>query len=254
MQIFVVNLERDIERRASIEEQMTSLELPFDFFKAYYGKDLSSDELAIHYNAKRAYRNFSYPFPPAVIGCALSHVMLYKKMIADQIDYACIFEDDIILPPNTKKILQSIETVISSTEPQIILLSPSKSKEEVLHNLGAYQLRPFQSGFFTSSYIINQLGAKVLFENMYPVHHVADCWDYLKRHKLIDILAVNPTLIEQDQDTFGSSTTEGQNDQDIKKIASTLKYKVHRVFFKSLDYLVAFFNRNFKPYGGVKSK
>lgn len=254
MQIFVVNLDRDKERRISIKEQMTSLELPFDFFKAYYGKDLSADELAVHYNAKKAYRNYSYPFPPAVIGCALSHVMLYKKMIAEKINAACILEDDIVLPSNTKKVLQSIEAVISPTVPQIILLSPSISKNAVLHNLGEYQLRPFQSGYFTSSYVINQLAAKVLYENMYPVHHVADCWEYLKRHKLIDILAINPTLIEQDQDTFGSSTTEGQNDQDIKKIASSLRYKVHRSFFLSLDHLQAFINRNFKPHGGVKSK
>lgn len=248
MQVFVINLERDLERRHSIEKQLKTLNLNFEFFKAYYGKDLTPGELSKHFNPKRAYRNYSYKLSPAHIGCSLSHVMLYKKIIDNNIAVACIFEDDIVLPHNTKIVLDEIKDFISHSNPQVILLSPSKPMGKVLFKFKGYSIRAFKSGFFTSSYIINQAAADILYNHLYPVKHVADCWEYLKRHRIIDIYSLCPGLIEQDQVTFGSSTNAGQAELNIYKHASTINYKLHRLIFKTLDYLVAFFNRNFRPY------
>jgi glycosyl transferase family 25 len=254
MQVYVINLERDKNRRDSIKTQMEKLDIPFDFFKAYYGKDLSSEEMAIHYSAKKTYRNFSMPLPPAHIGCSLSHLMLYKRMIDANIAQVCIFEDDVILPENTKTVLKSLENVISKNIPQVILLSPSQTNNSIVHNLDNFKIKPYKSGYFASSYIINNLAARSIYKTMYPVQYVADSWDYLKRHKIADILSLSPCLIEQDQDTFGSSTNDGQNDQNIKAITSSLKYKLHRSIFKPLDYIIAFYNRNFRPYRGLAQK
>ncbi|MGC1473630.1 MAG: glycosyltransferase family 25 protein [Psychroserpens sp.] len=253
IRLFIVNLEKDVARRTSIMKQMQDLDLPFEFFKACYGKSLTSKELSEHFDAKKAYRNFSFPLPLAHIGCSLSHLMLYKKMVDEDIDTACIFEDDIILPQNTKEVLQSLQDKLSTSVPQVILLSPSLSYDEPVFSIRNYDIRHFKSGYFTSSYLINIKAAEAIYNTMYPVHYVADSWNYLKSHKIIDILSISPGLIEQDQQTFGSSTNQGQKDQDIKRIANSLQYKIHRAFFKPVNFISAYLDRTFRPYRSSKS-
>ncbi len=254
MRIFVINLEKDIERRESIVVQMESLSMPFEFFKGYYAKKMPKEEISMHYDRKKTYRNLCFDMVPAQIGCALSHLMLYKKIIEENIDAACVFEDDVILPQDIKDNLNFIISKMSNIIPQIFLLSPVETNGVILFESQGFTVEEFKSGYFTSAYVLNSLAAKSLYKNLYPISNVADCWAYVKRHNYVQLLATNPGLVEQDQDVFGSSTNMDLNNNEISKIAKTFKYKISRAFWLTIDFFEAFYDRNFNPFGGVVKK
>lgn len=255
MKIFVVNLFKDIERRNSIELQFNKINLSFTFINAVYGKELSEIELSECYNDKKAKRTQCRSLTPAEIGCAYSHINIYKKMVKDKIHTALILEDDVVIPENLSTVLLELEPMMSNDSPQVILLSPVLSFEkenDVTVVNKTYNLLKFKNGYYTSSYIVNLYAAKTLLKELYPIGDVADCWSRLKRHKIVNISALNPPLIYQDQEEFGSSTTTDILKHQKIGFLSKISYKFKRAFWLGLDFILAFYNRKFRNYGGVK--
>lgn len=257
MKIFVINLEKDVDRRDSIKKQLDKLNLPYEIIPGVYGKNLSADELTIDYNAKKAHRIHCRNLSLSEIGCALSHINLYKKIIEEQVSEALILEDDVILPNELPNLLQKIEEHIHHNVPEVILLSPGKAKykhkaRRILTD--CYSIYPYHNGYFTSSYIINQLAAISLSKELYPVHTVADCWIRLKQFKVIDLCITNKAVIEQDQDTHGSSTTTDINLILKKDVKSVIVYKLCRVRGMIQYSLYALYKRIAHPYNDVLKK
>lgn len=251
MKIFVINLERDFARRKSIEQQFESCQLPFEFSKGVLGSTLSTKQKNVLYSDKGAFRNQCRSLVPAEIGCALSHITIYRKMIDDNIDCACIFEDDVILPDNLGFYLKEIEKYSNKTLPEVILLSPAETINKGIILDENYSLKKFKDGFYASSYIVNNAGAKALLKELFPVKDVADCWFRLSRHKVVNLRVVSPPLVIQDQNSFGSSTTidiKKHNQFDLIKKA---RFKLCRIFWLSVDYFLALYHRSFRPYSGI---
>jgi len=254
MKIFVINLEKDIKRRESILAQMERLSISFEFFKGYYAKEMSKEEISKHYDKKKTYRNLCLELVPAQIGCALSHVMLYKRIIDQNIDVACVFEDDVILPDGIMDSLNFIIAKMSKTIPQIFLLSPVETNGIVEYQSEHFSIEKYKNGFFTSAYVLNKAAAKSLLKNLYPISNVADCWPYIQRHNFVDLYGTNPGLVEQDQETFGSSTNADLNANNVADIAKTFRYKVCRALWLSYDFFKALYDRNIRPNGGIKKE
>lgn len=260
MNIFVINLKRDVDRRNSINSQFNKKNLEFEFFEGVLGSALTEKELSLSYDNKKALRLNCRPLVPAHIGCSLSHVKLYREVVNRDLPYALILEDDVILPDNFEYIIKKITPVLKSDIPEVILLSPGvgdiSAKEKIARYIDSnYKILPYKSGYFTSSYIINQLAARVLLKELFPIGDVADCWPRLKRHKIVDISILYPNLIEQDQDTYGSSTNTDirssfKNSSDL----NWFKHKFCRAFWLTIDYLHAAYNRTFNSYAGIKKR
>ncbi|MFB6320155.1 glycosyltransferase family 25 protein [Saccharicrinis sp. FJH54] len=252
MQILIVNLEKDKERRQFVQQQLSQLNTPFNFITGVLGSSLSTKKLATNYNNRKALRHQCRPLGPSEIGCALSHINIYRKIANENISLACILEDDVIIPENFELILSQIEQFIDQSLPQVILLSPAKTKQKVLAKLNnKFTIGRYKSGYYTSSYILNNLAAKALLKVLYPVNDVADCWKRLHKHKIIDIYAINPPLIIQDQDSFGSSTTSDVEHLNTRPFFTVLKFKFCRLVTLSFDLVFSRYNRLFRPYANI---
>ena len=84
--IFCINLERAIERREKMQKHFKKIKAPAQFIKAFDGNDINQKLLD-----KIGYKN---QITKNELGCALSHLYLYEKIIAENIDMAIICEDD----------------------------------------------------------------------------------------------------------------------------------------------------------------
>lgn len=252
MKIFVINLEKDKERRHSIIEQFDSLNLEYEFSTGLLGASLTPEQKKAWYNEKKAYRNHCRSLVPAHIGCSLSHVNVYRKIIAEKLPYALILEDDVILPSNFKQLLDGIEEKIIKNNAEVILLSPAiginKNGRVVNKEIS---IIPYKNGFFTSSYIVTQKAAQALLKDLFPINDVADCWKRLVKHKVIDLYVLSSGFIEQDQDTFGSSTNIDVLKYTKKDIYNKIKFKLCRAFWLSIDIFVSAYNRHYHPYKDV---
>ena len=255
MHIFVINLEKDRARRESIQKQLEKLNLSYEFFPGVLGSVLSQVELAKCYNDLKAKWNKGFSLTPAEIGCALSHLGVYREIIRRQLGCALILEDDVILNENLPQYLSQLESMIQKDMAEVILLSPAEGRQQRQCRkigTGGGKIIPFMSGFYASSYVVTQYAARALLKELYPVGDVADCWERLKRYRVADIFMINPPLTVQNQVEFGSSTT-----QDIKRQWALfgwrkLVHKGRRAITKLLDCFYGIYRRHFVPYAGVK--
>ncbi|MGQ4003433.1 glycosyltransferase family 25 protein [Francisellaceae bacterium CB52] len=106
--IFVINLKRDTQRREYIENHLNDKKLKYEIIDAVYGKDLSKSEINEIANLKSSYKKMGKTISVNEIGCSLSHLKIYKKIISENLDGAFIVEDDAMFCSNINTILNSI--------------------------------------------------------------------------------------------------------------------------------------------------
>jgi len=231
MQIFVINLEKDRARRVWITGQLNTLGLPFELVSGVYGAALSPEELKLHYDDGKAKWRMARSLVPAEIGCALSHVKVYRQMVARRVPYALILEDDVALPKELGDVLEACARVVDAGRPEVWLLSPAEGRREASNARAvgvSHVLLPYRTGYFTSSYLLTLAAAKALLAELYPVGDVADCWRRLNRYRVVEMLVMVPPLISQEQERFGSSTTSDYHVAHGNGFADKVIYKLRR--------------------------
>lgn len=252
MQVFYINLDKDTERRESMERQLSSQGLRYERIPGVYGRELNKKALENCYSARRALRRQSRKLTCAEIGCALSHIHVYRRIVEQALPYALILEDDVVIPDGFGDTIADLDGLIRADRPEILLLSPARAdlrQAENIRTSGQYKAAPFICGFFTSSYIVTRLAAQSLLKELHPVSMVADNWLRLKTFKVVDIYTLSTCQIEQDQDAFGSSTTDAH--KAFPNLSSRMIYKLRRIRCVILDLFEATWRRQFHPYNDV---
>ena len=244
MHIFVVNLPEDNLRRKGIEKQLNSLGLDFEIFPAIRGKNLTTEETAKHYDAKWFVRNEGRPATPGEIGCSLSHIEIYRQIKAQNLSHALILEDDAWLNPNLPQLLEAIDLKYSPEQKNVFLLTWFNALE--LHNVqplwSDYRVAELKSAYCTHGYVVSKAAADALINALYPVSHTADCWGWLKLHRIVNIFAVFPTCITADL-SFVTGTTAELRNIEKKSITQRVIHKGFRGFWIGYGYLLAFKRR-----------
>lgn len=255
MHIFVINLEKDAARRRAISAQLEALGLEYEIVPAVYGASLTDAERARLYDDRKAKLQRARSLVPAEIGCALSHLKVYRTIIERGMDCALILEDDVNVPSALPAFLDEFAQRVETTQPSVWLLSPAAGDESVPSPVaigGSHRLLPYRSGYYTSSYIVTGSAARALLAELHPVADVADCWLRLARYRVVDLSVVSPPLIEQNQEEFGSSTTSDLCASGRSGALQKAIYKLRRVRAIVWDFLYAPYRRWFRPYAGLK--
>lgn len=92
---FAINLEKDIDKKKHLEDNVILPGINVEILPAVYGKDLKASYISEVYSAELSAKNFGRSLVRGEIGCVLSHLSVYKKMIKEDIDYALVIEDDV---------------------------------------------------------------------------------------------------------------------------------------------------------------
>ena len=166
--VVVVNLERRLDRKQKMQSIFNSQNIYPLWIKAVDGKQLSpTDEL------KQLVQGNNYNSRRGVIGCALSHLNIWKQLVQDvEHDYYIVLEDDIDFACNDwyEKL-----TTIQHTDEDLIWLGYSMFshvREKVKHiydvsSVDNITVSPFESTQYiggTFSYIIYKSGAQKLIQ------------------------------------------------------------------------------------------
>lgn len=93
--IYVVHVSSNLEREEHMRSELGKFNLPFEFMMKGDIKDLTRDLVESYFSGEQMTGEFC-----AEQSCALKHVYIYEKMIADGISDALIFEDDVFLKDN----------------------------------------------------------------------------------------------------------------------------------------------------------
>ncbi len=91
MKNFVISVSNAFQRRAHIENEFSAKAVEFEFFDAVVPATVEATARALGLDPGKT------DLHQLEVACLLSHVALWKKATDDQLDYICIFEDDIHL-------------------------------------------------------------------------------------------------------------------------------------------------------------
>lgn len=190
MKIFIINLEHQIEKRQFMQEQLGRLGLEAEFIPAVYGKSMSIDEL------KTIVHDYENCFLTAgEVGCALSHIKIYKKMVDCDIDMSVVLEDDAIISPELYKIIINIKKSLPSKPMCCLLTKPEVYNQACIASFGGYSLHQMLRGYGTYGYIINLQAAQNLQDNLIPIKSEADRWEFFSRLGFLKTYCLTPPLV-----------------------------------------------------------
>lgn len=143
MKIYILNLERDIQKKNKMIEQLKLFNLEnFEFISGCDGKSENDlEEINNSYDEKMAER-LSRKLTKSEIATAISHKRAYKKLI-DSADNGCIvMEDDAIVTPDMVKFINELFYFQKNTSNiDIINLGYYSSNQKLSHgsNKKAYE-------------------------------------------------------------------------------------------------------------------
>ena len=159
---FVINLERDSERRAAVAARLNALDIPHTFLKAVDGRTLSAAEL--ERASPRRKLAFGRPLMPTEIACGLSHLAAIAEGARLDCDFFCVLEDDIILAPKLPLCLAR-DALAALSEFDVLRLFTHLDRWEkpsriVDHLHGSIVVRMLRPGWGCQGQIYSRQGAR----------------------------------------------------------------------------------------------
>jgi glycosyl transferase, family 25 len=182
--VFVINLKRSVERREYTTRQLNDLGMTFQLIEAIDGVELSDQEIRNNpdFGIYKSGYHSSY-LRKEEIGCVLSHLKIFRKMVDEKIEQACILEDDNDYSMNFKDLL--IGGNLNTTEWDILYLghhSACTTKEAQSTNKKQLVSSDSKIGeaievpYGAYAYIINIDAAKKILNLAFPIRMPFDSY------------------------------------------------------------------------------
>lgn len=248
MKIFFTNLKGYDDRKQFMIKQLSGFGLDYELINCIDGRNWDDDYIKSIITPELFEMYCQHKdtwFTKGAVAATLTHVeLIYKKIVAENIEYALILEDDVALNKDFPLVLNKLEKhlQIMSIEDIVLLYAiPSEnnavllnsSKQEVVNSYNLYTPKVYKVGF-GGAYVIHNSTAKKLIKAQSPINYVADWWASHYNSKTIDELYI--------MYPFPCHTGE---------FTSTLGYKKNSIanklrFFK-LDMLINFFRKKRIP-------
>ena len=172
---YVINLERSPERRLYITNHLRSLGIEPTVVPAFDGKKLSLEEVIKdgRYNDDVSRRSFDRSLSMAEIGCGLSHLSVYQRMVRDGTPVALVSEDDAQFGPDARQRIESALKAAPADWGVIQLRFDCRHFEPAGDGLVRFKFGD-SLPVAATAYLISQRAARVLVENTLPIRYPAD--------------------------------------------------------------------------------
>lgn len=214
MKIYVVNLDRHPDRLASIDQQLSELNLGYRRIAAVDGSNLSQAELNKVYDPILCKKTIGRELARGEIGCSMSHLSIYRKMVESQTPLACILEDDAQVSAQLPEILESLEYLGSIQEPMICLLTHvgryTAWGAKKLNNKH-HQICKTIHAFCSHGYLINLAAARKLLSNNDLLKNPIDYWNDWSAKGVVKVRAIVPYVV-------GHSSFAQQSDIELERM------------------------------------
>jgi glycosyl transferase family 25 len=189
MHAYVINLARSVDRRAHITAELRKAGLDYEIITAVDGRDLELDDPTVIDSSLLA-RN---SFPAGTAGCALSHLSVYQKIVADGLDEALILEDDVTLPADLGAIADAVASHLTGAEvallnygsPDTLKMSLEGSVDLPSSRLLALPVDVSQL-VNAAAYVITREACERMNERGMPVRANADDWRFFYKDGILD--------------------------------------------------------------------
>ena len=249
MKVFIINMACNIERFVKCSKQLDAVGVEYERFAAIEGKSLQPEEINKYYNDKNAQRLLGKSMSRGEIGCVLSHIGIYKQMIAQKLPFALILEDDAYALPPLKDILEVYEKTMDPDKAIITFLGEGAPVmghvERIYLPFSVYSLGKVNGGFRAHAYIISLKAAKKILDFALPIETPIDHWSRFYSYGIVDLYTLEPLCVGLDC-SDESTITAWHVPQQKRKFLAKWSRRFWRLYWMKFDSLRALWYRNFK--------
>jgi len=202
----IVNMKRRLDRKEALEKLLQNANMTsYEFVEAVDGELLKPNE-----ELRLLFERNDNQYKRGVLGCALSHIQLWKQLTLDlENDFYIILEDDITLCENFKEKLDyCVEQFIEQNLEHLGLgeYNTAKILNQDLNKLEIVEKDPYKIWNITFAYIISKSAAQKLinFMNKCSVKSAIDnvqSYGYVIRYHTLNELIVHGQFVNN---SFGS--------------------------------------------------
>jgi len=186
-----------------MEKELDRFGVDYSFFPAVDGNKLTREERWC-YSLGRALALKGRPLTNEEIGCALSHVRVYEKMVAENIKELLILEDDCIFEDHFFEVLSCRESWLPSGWGLInFCMNHQKfidAHREPLRDLGSsippLELIALRRHSQTACYLINLRDVQHRLDVAYPIRMGADELTGIASYSSLDAYTIFPYLVK----------------------------------------------------------
>ena len=166
---FVISIPTADKRRNHIIQQFGQKKIPFEFFDAFTPSERLNDHLQRYLPNVAGTSKLTM----GEKGCLMSHFMLWKKCVDDDLDFITLFEDDILLGENAEQFLAEDEWLkvrfnfqeIFVLRLETFLMPVKIEKQQGILPFQQREIDILKSKHFgTAGYVISHGAAKYLME------------------------------------------------------------------------------------------
>lgn len=165
---YVISLTTAKERREHIIQEFGKQNIPFEFFDAIT-PDLIEEKVK-EFNIDISKTNLTQ----GELACALSHIAVWRLAQEKNLDYVCVFEDDIFLGENSSCFLTNdyipVDVDIVKFEKNLDIIETSKKAEKTVGERAFYQLKSTHAG--AAGYLVTKKGLDYLLTHISALEEV----------------------------------------------------------------------------------
>ena len=243
---FVISIPTADKRRNHIIQQFGQKKIPFEFFDAF----IPSERLNEHLQRYLPNVDATPRLTMGEKGCLMSHFMLWKKCVDDDLDYVTLFEDDILLGENVEQFLAEDEWLkvrfnfqeIFVLRLETFLMPVKVEKQQGILPFQQREIDILKSKHFgTAGYVISHGAAKYLIEvfEKFSSEEIKPI-DEIMFNQLIDISGyqvyqLNPAIcvqelqLNQENSVLESGLQKERKKNTVSHTKKTLKQRLIRI-------------------------
>jgi glycosyl transferase family 25 len=210
---FVINLDSEVERRDFMTQQLEAAVIAFEIVSAVKGKTLDPAYVRTVYDESQTLSVQGKPLSLGEIGCALSHLGIYRHMVDRSLSVSLVLEDDALLHQDLAQVLQPLsEHIAAETNPTIYLLTHLiryQGRQGVPVTPG-YTLHPMVDACCAHGYLINKAAAQEMLALFEPITYPIDAWKRIAESGRIAIYGLNPYVVGHTQHAKDSNIEQAR--------------------------------------------
>jgi glycosyl transferase, family 25 len=233
---YVINLARSPERRAHVSAELEKAGIDYEIVVAVDGRDLDMDDPRTLESIAPSMLHSSW-FLPSHVAVAMSHLSVYRKILADGLDQALVLEDDVIVPGDLGRLADAVAEHLTGAE--IALLNYGSEETCKMSREGSIKLPSSQmlvlpidvyqpvSG---AAYVITRKACERLDQSVLPVRAKCDNWAHHYTEGALDRVRCVVPLAVHKSPAFGS-TIGYYSEESLKGrlVAMVTRYNIRLV-------------------------
>jgi glycosyl transferase family 25 len=207
--IWVISLERATQRREFVRQRFEAAGIDFELIDGVDGDELAPSDIA-RYSRRRALFEIARPMTRGDLGCSLSHLYLYERIVHDDIPMAVIMEDDVDPTECLVPVLAELARLPSDWEVLTLhslfdVSEPSPVSDELI--AGEFLVCRYRKTVFgTQCYVIKQAAAKRALAVGQPVCMPPDELLFRARPARLVVYGLEPKVVREG--SFGSELVD----------------------------------------------